>query len=72
MFPQNSLLSGWLLPTEPFSSSMWTAELIAFVGIFVSITIFRIIVNENNRQLDVGSSFLQTFSIFMLQPMKIV
>lgn len=65
------MLSGWLLPTEPFSGKMWTAGLIAFVGIFGAITTVKLVLIKSRRRFDIGSSFLQTFAIFMLQCTKI-
>lgn len=64
------LLSGWLLPTEPFSSTMWTAELISFVSIFITITIVRVISRKSTQRLDIVSSFFQTFALFVQQSIE--
>lgn len=59
--------SGLLLPIEPFSSTMWTANMIAFFGLFVALTIVRKIKNSKQSRLDIEYQVLQTFAAFMLQ-----
>lgn len=69
-----SLLSGWFLPLEPFSTQMWITESVTFVSVFLAITITKLCRGNARTQqnLDVGSNFLQTLAMFMLQSTKIV
>lgn len=66
-------LSGWILPIEPFSYTMWTAELIAFLSIFLTITVIRmamISAKYKNEELDVVETWLQTWATFLQQPVN--
>lgn len=60
-----------MLPIEPFSSATWIWELIAFIGVFISITIIKGIVSNARSQIDIGLYFTETIAIFMLQSITI-
>lgn len=66
-------LSGWLLPTEPFTPTMWTAEIISFISIFVAMIIIRIVMKKlkSVREIDITTTCLQIYAMFLLQCTKL-
>lgn len=69
--PKPHRLSGWILPIEPFGYSMWTAQLLAFLSIFVTILMIRIALKNakyKNDRIDVSGTVLETWATFLQQP----
>lgn len=59
-----------MLPIQPFSNSMWGAEIVAFLSIFATITVIKMVLirtTHSSHRLDVGAAGLQTWATVIQQ-----
>ncbi|XP_058817468.1 uncharacterized protein LOC131680775 [Topomyia yanbarensis] len=73
--PKPQLLSSWMTPLLPFSLNLWIAVLTTFVvmSIFLMLMEFLIqnVLLEQNRPLDICTSFMTIGCIFILQTVNL-